>query len=294
MTSSTVTIGGRRLSLTHLEKVVYPASGFTKGQVVEYYRAVAPSMLPHLEGRPLTMKRFPEGADGPSFYEKNAPVGAPTWVRRLAVPKKAGGEVDYSVVCDLATLVWAVNLDVLEFHVPPWRVPDDGRVPGPPDALIFDLDPGEGTSIVECCVVAEEVARRLAAGGLASLAKTSGRKGLHLYAPLPGGWGWSRARQFARDLARALERERPELVIANMRRPRREGRVLIDWSQNSPAKSTVAAYSLRAGPEPTVSTPVTPQEVASCARSGIAALLRFGPDDVRARLAREKDLFFGA
>lgn len=293
MTSASVTVGGRRLTLSHLDKVIYPATGFTKGQMVEYYQAVAPFMLAHLEGRPLTMKRFPQGAAGPSFYEKNAPPGTPAWVRRIAVPKKEGGEVDYSVVGDLATLIWAVNLDVIEFHVPPWRVPPDARVPGPPDHLIFDLDPGEGTSIVECCVVAEEITRRLGARGLEALAKTSGRKGLQVYAPLAGGWDWSRARGFARDLARELERERPGLVVANMRRRVREGRVLIDWSQNSPTKSTVAVYSLRAGPEPTVSTPVTPEEVANCARSGVAALLRFGPDDVRDRLVHRKDLFFG-
>lgn len=287
-----VEIDGRQVSLSHLDKVLYPSTGFTKGELIDYYVRIAPVLLPHVRDRPLTMKRFPDGIDGPSFYGKHLPAHTPEWVRHVEVPSLGdAGAVEYAVLCDLPTLVWAANLAAIELHVPLWRVGRRRRLPAPPDYLVFDLDPGPGTTVVECCRVALDIVDRLGRLGKGAMAKTSGSKGLQVYAPLPARWTWDRSRTTAHDLADALTRDRPDAVVANMRRSRRSGRVLIDWSQNHPAKTTVAAYSLRAVAEPRASTPVTWDEVTACADAGDPGLLAFDASDVLERVDRHGDLF---
>ena len=290
-TSVRTTVGGRQLTVSNLDKVMYPETGFTKGQLIEYYSRIAPVMLPHLMERPLTMKRYPNGVDGPSFFEKHAPSHAPDWVRQVSIPSSDGGTVDYSVISDLPALVWAANLATIEFHVPLWRIGRRRKLPAPPDLMVFDLDPGEGTTIVECCEVAGAIAGLLESRNLESLAKTSGSKGLQLYVPVGPRPTWERVRRDAHALATQLEDERPDLVVSNMRKDLRRNKVLIDWSQNHPAKTTVAAYSLRARPEPTVSTPVTWDEVDGCAHRADPDLLRFTAADVLDRMDEFGDLF---
>ena len=293
-----VEVDGRELSLSNLDKVLYPGPGFTKGEVIAYYVDVAPVLLPHVAGRPLTVRRFPDGVEGPSFYEKHLPRGTPDWVRRVTLspsPRSTSPEIEFVVIDGLATLVWLANLAALELHVPMWRVDRQGR-PTPPDLMVFDLDPGDPATVVECARVALDLAELLASEhGLTAYPKVSGSKGLQLYVPLPtalrGTWEDGTTAGEARRLAGLSARRRPELVVANMRKDQRVGRVLIDWSQNNVAKTTVAPYSLRARAEPTVSTPVTWDEVAACADSGRADGLTFWPDEVRRRLDRLGDLF---
>jgi bifunctional non-homologous end joining protein LigD len=287
-----VEVGGRTLSLSHLDKVLFPATGFTKGDLIDYYVRIAPVLLPHVRDRPLTMRRFPDGVSGQSFYGKHLPAHAPDWVDHVAVPSTDGGEdVDYVVLCDLPPLVWAANLASIELHVPLWHVGRRRSLPAPPDHIVFDLDPGPGTSVVECCRVALEVVERLGSLGKDAVAKTSGSKGLQVYAPLPARWTWERCRSTAHDLADLLARDHPDDVVSNMRRSLRDAKVLIDWSQNHPAKTTVAVYSLRAVPEPRASTPVTWDEVAACAKSDDPSELVFGPDEVLERVESMGDLF---
>jgi bifunctional non-homologous end joining protein LigD len=285
-------VGGRELALSNLDKVLYPEVGFTKGQVIDYYARVAEVMLPHVRDRPLTMKRYPNGVDGASFFEKHVPSHAPEWVRRVAVPSESA-PVEYAVICDLPALVWTANLASIEFHVPLWHVGRRTHLPGPPYHMVFDLDPGEGTSIVECCEVAEAIAEVLDEGRPGCRPKTSGSKGLQLYVPLTGRPTWEKVRARSQGIATRLEQERSDLVVSTMRKSLRTGKVLIDWSQNHPAKTTVAAYSLRARPEPTASTPVTWDEVDACARSGDPRTLRFTADQVLDRIDQLGDLFAG-
>jgi bifunctional non-homologous end joining protein LigD len=291
-------VDGRRLSLSNLAKMLYPASGFTKGAVLDYYARVAPVMLPHLTGRPATFRRFPDGVDGKSFVEKHVPSHAPEWVQTIKVPSEggrgrggAGGEVEYALVADRPTLIWAANLAAIEFHVPLWHAGRRRPLPARPDHLVFDLDPGPGTSVVECCRVASWISERLAGGRREPVAKTSGAKGLQVYLKLPAGIEWDTARDRALQAAQAIEHDHPELVVTNMTKALRRGRVLIDWSQNHPAKTTVAVYSLRGGADPFASTPVTWDEVRDCERSGDPARLRFSPGDVLDRVERHGDLF---
>jgi len=296
-----VTVEGRTLPLSNLDKVLYPKTGFTKGQVIDYYVRIAPVLLPHVADRPLTMRRFPGGVDDPkSFYEKHRPKSAPAWVRServLASPKaRDRNGVDFVIVDDLPTLVWAANLAALELHVPQWRVGPSGR-PEVPDLMVFDLDPGAPATIVECAEVALVLARQVAdEHGWTCHPKTSGSKGLQLYVHLPEAdrqreWEDAGTRELARTVAQELARSRPELVVANMKKELRHGRVLIDWSQNHVAKTTVAPYSLRARAEPTVSTPVTWDEVEQLADDGKAERLQFLPDQVLARVQELGDLF---
>ena len=296
-----VEVEGHRLALSNLDKVLYPATGFTKGQVIDYYVRIAPVLLPHTIDRPLTMRRFPGGVDDPnSFYEKHRPKSAPDWVRServLASPKaKDQNGVDFVVLDDLATMVWVANLASLELHVPQWRIDKGGR-PEVPDLLVFDLDPGEPATIVECAEVALLLATQVAdEHGWDCYPKTSGSKGLQLYVPLPEAdrqreWEDGGSRELARIVAQELARARPDLVVANMKKELRTGRVLIDWSQNHVAKTTVAPYSLRARAEPTVSTPVSWKEVEQLASDGKAERLRFLPDEVLRRVERDGDLF---
>jgi bifunctional non-homologous end joining protein LigD len=291
-TSTRTTIDGRELTVSNLEKVLFPSTGFTKGQLIDYYLRIAPVMLPHLKGRPLTMKRFPDGVEGKSFFEKHIPSHAPDWVHTLEVPAGDGHDpIPYAVVDDLPTLAWAANLGNIEFHVPLWHAARRRTLPARPDFMVFDLDPGEGTTIVECCVVAGYVTEALAGLGMDAYAKTSGSKGLQLYTAAKARISWDRQREQAYDIALQLEAEHRDLVVSNMRKTLRRGRVLIDWSQNHPAKTTVGVYSVRAMPEPFVSTPVSAAEVQACVAKRDARLLRFDTADVLRRVEKHGDLF---
>ena len=289
-----VDVEGRQLALTNLEKVLYPQTGFTKGQVLDYYSRIAPVLLPHLTGRPLTRKRFPNGVDGTVFFEKNAPRGTPDWVRTVILPSPGSSKdretIEYVVVDDLPALVWTANLAALELHTPMWRVAARRRaganICSPPDLLVFDLDPGEPATVVECCAVAQLLQDAMRADGLDPVVKTSGSKGLQVYARSPGGDTGA----YAKGLAQRFESSHPDLVVHRMAKALRPGKVLVDWSQNSPAKTTVTVYSLRARPTPTVSTPVTWDEVAACRQPED---LVFTSDDVLVRVASHGDLFAG-
>jgi len=282
-------IDGRELSLSNLDKVLYPDTGFTKSQVLDYYARIADVMLPHLRGRPTTLRRYPHGVDGMSFYEKHAPDNQPDWIGTIEVPSKSAEHepIEYTAVGDRPSLLWAANLAAIEFHVPLWHVAKGKPIPAPPDYMVFDLDPGPGTSIAECCRVAQWVAERIDRESL--FAKTSGSKGLQLYTRVQR-TTWEQLGERAHEIAKAIEREHPGDVISTMRKDLRVGKVLIDWSQNSSSKTTVAAYSLRARPEPTVSTPVSWPEVDKCAKSGNPETLRFEAKDVLKRVQKYGDL----
>jgi bifunctional non-homologous end joining protein LigD len=285
-----VEVDGRRLGLSNLDKVLYPRSGTTKGEIIDYYTRMAPVLLPHLADRPLTRKRWPNGVEGGSFFEKNAPKGTPQWVRTVELPSPGssrGTETVTYVVCDdLATLVWLANLAVLELHVPQWRV--NGTNPQNPDRLVLDLDPGPPATIVECCQVAVLLAEALAADGLLCYPKTSGNKGLQAYVPLDGSAAVDEVHRYARELAEQLEKEHPKLIVSRMDKSVRRRKVLIDWSQNNAAKTTVAPYSLRGREDPTVSTPVTWDEVNATAEG--EAPLQFDLADVLDRIEGHGDL----
>ena len=286
-----VRVGGRRLRVSNLDKVLYPATGFRKGEVIDYYTRVALVLLPHLKNRPLTLKRYPHGVGDGFFYAKNVPAGAPSWVRTVKLPSpgssKNRDEVEYVVADELATLVWTANLAALELHAPMWRL-NAGHEPAPPDLMVFDLDPGAPATIVECCRVAELIRQVLGADGLSALPKTSGSKGLQLYVPLRPDRPWKDVHQYARRLAERLEREHPELVVSNMKKALRGGKVLVDWSQNNAAKTTVVVYSLRALERPAVSTPVSWGEVERCRKPDDLVFLS---GDVLERIERQGDLF---
>jgi bifunctional non-homologous end joining protein LigD len=287
----TVEVEGRRLRLSNLDKVLYPDTGRTKGEVIDYYTRIAPVLLPHLADRPLTVKRYPNGVDGAFFFEKNAPRGTPEWVRTATLPVPGStmnrDEISYVVVSELPTLVWLANLAALELHTPQWTVGPRGGVRGA-DQLVLDLDPGAPASIVECCQVALLLRDLLVDDGLTPLPKTSGSKGLQVYAAVAETPA-DRTSDYAQRLAKRLEQERPELVVSRMAKSLRPGKVLVDWSQNNAAKTTVSVYSLRARPLPTVSTPVSWDEVAAAAKS--RDRLSFVSDDVLARVAADGDLF---
>jgi bifunctional non-homologous end joining protein LigD len=286
-----VQVEGRALTLTNLTKVLYPADGFTKAEVLDYYQRVSPMLLPHIAGRPMTLKRYPEGVDGEAFFQKHATAHRPDWVRTEDVvshssrARDPGATITYLVIDDLPTLIWAANLAALELHVPMWRFPR-GEEPAP-DLLVFDLDPGAPATIVECCRVAEGLRPLLESEGLRPLAKTSGGKGLQLYAAISGLTA-EQATEQARSFAQRMEQELPALVVSRMTKTLREGKVLIDWSQNNGSKTTVAPYSLRARAYPTVSTPVTWDEVAACRHPDD---LFFTAPDVLNRITSQGDLF---
>ncbi len=281
-----VEVEGRQLILTNLAKVLYPEAGFTKAQVIDYYLRVAPVLLPHLAGRPLTLKRYPDGVTGQYFYAKHAPDHRPGWVETVRLPsagsRSRGTSVRYLLCGDLPTLIWTANLAGLELHTPMWRLPHVGH----PDLLMFDLDPGPPASIVQCCTVAQLLRPLLTEHGLDPLAKTSGGKGLQLVAAITGLTS-EQASQLALELAGRLASAHPDLVVSRMTRALRPGKVLVDWSQNNAAKTTVAPYSLRAMPQPTVSTPVSWDEIGACRQPGD---LVFTSDDVLARVADRGDL----
>ena len=281
-------IDGRELWLSNLDKVMYPDTGFTKSQVLDYYARVSDVMLPHLVSRPTTLRRYPNGVEGMSFYEKHASDSQPDWIKTIEVPSKRGDEpIEYTEVRDRPTLLWAANLAAIEFHVPLWHVAKGKTIPAPPDYMVFDLDPGPGTTIVECCRVAQWLGERLDRESL--FAKTSGSKGLQLYLRVQR-TSWDRLGERAHDVARAIEHDHPNEVVSVMKKTLREGKVLIDWSQNNSSKTTVAVYSLRARPEPTVSTPVSWQEVDRCAKNANPDTLRFETKHVLKRIEKFGDL----
>ena len=281
-------IDGRKVRVTNLDKVLYPAHGFTKAQVIDYYARIAEVLLPHLARRPVTLKRYPDGVDAGFFYEKQAPAHRPAWLKTAAVwSDTRGGEIDYCLLNDRAALVWVANLASLELHPFLHRAPRLAR----PESVVFDLDPGPPASIVECCTVALALRKFFAAHGLECLAKTSGSKGLQLYVPLNTTVTYAKTKTFAQRVAELMRESAPQLIVTQMRRALRPGKVFIDWSQNDPHKTTVSVYSLRARSAPTVSTPVTWAEVRKCARSGDPQALVFDSAAVLRRVKRRGDLF---
>jgi bifunctional non-homologous end joining protein LigD len=278
-----VRIGARQLRLVNLDKVLYPRAGFTKAQVIDYYSRISRVLLPHLRDRPLTLKRYPNGVDAPHFYEKRCPQHRPPWVRTA----EADG-IRFCVIDDLASLVWVANLADLELHVPLARASSYDR----PDMVVFDLDPGAPADLVQCCEVGMLLHGLFDSLRLRSYAKTSGSKGLQVYLPLnTPGVSYQDTKPFARAVAELLERERPAQIVSNMKKALRTGKVLVDWSQNDPHKTTVCVYSLRAKERPTVSTPVTWEEVAECAKSGEVAPLTFDSEAALRRVESSGDLF---
>ena len=277
-----VDVGGHALSLSNLDKVMYPEVGFTKGQVIDYYTRIAPYVLPHLRGRALTLKRYPNGVEGGYFYEKQCPKHRPDWVR-----SQVADEIEFCVCDDLPTLVWLANLADLELH-PSLALIDD---PGAPVILAFDLDPGPPATIVECAEVAVRLRAALRAVGLECFPKTSGSKGMQVYAPLNTPATYAQTRGVSKAVAVALERAEPDLVVHEMKKSLRPGKVFVDWSQNAEHKTTVGVYSLRAMPRPTVSTPITWDEVDSVRESRDPDELVFTSDAVLARVAEHGDLF---
>jgi bifunctional non-homologous end joining protein LigD len=285
-----IELAGRKLKLTNADKVLYPASGFTKADLVAYYAGVAPALLPHLRDRPLTLKRYPDGVQAEYFYEKRSPAHRPDWVQTVPVPSERGGgkPIPYTLCQDLPTLVWLANLADIELH-PSLALAGDA---GHPTMVAFDLDPGAPAGIVECCEVALELRELFAQLGLSACAKTSGSKGLQVYVPLNGASvGYEQTKPFAHAVAGLLEERHPKLVVSRMARARRQGKVLIDWSQNDAHKTTVSVYSLRATEQPRVSTPVSWDELAACREQRRPELLSFGPEDVLSRIAERGDLF---
>lgn len=282
-----VDIDGRRLAVTNLDKPLYP-TGFTKGEVIDYYSRVADAMLAHLAGRCITLKRFPDGVAAEGFFEKRCPKHRPEWVEVARGPGDRRGGVDYCLFAERAALVWSANLAAVELHAPMAAAADLDH----PRAVVFDFDPGPGTTIATCCAVALRVRELLASVQLEGWAKTSGSKGLQVYVPLNDGTTThEQAADFARAAGTVLEQQTPDEVTVTMAKAERPGRIFVDWSQNAFHKTTIAPYSLRARPEPTVSTPVTWDEVEACA--GGEVLLRFEAADVLARVAEHGDLFAG-
>ncbi|MEU6280443.1 non-homologous end-joining DNA ligase [Streptomyces sp. NPDC047028] len=273
-------VEGRRVPLSNLQKVLYPATGFTKGELLHYYATTAPVLLPHLRDRALSFLRYPDGPDGQLFFAKNVPPGTPEWVMTAEVPRSEG-PARMVVVRDLASLVWAANL-VTEFHTHQWLV----QSPDEADRLVFDLDPGAPATIVQCCEVALWLRDRLAADGIEAYAKTAGSKGLHLLAAVRGGSS-EETSEYAKALAVEAERAMPRLVVHRMTKSLRPGKVFVDWSQNAARKTTAAPYTVRARRTPLVSAPVTWEEVADC---GAPAQLEFVAEDLAPRIQDYGDL----
>jgi bifunctional non-homologous end joining protein LigD len=280
-----VEVDGRQLKISNLEKILYPEAHFTKGEVVDYYVRVAPFMLPHLSGRPLTMVRFPDGVEAGSFFMKQCPSYKPDW---LHTGRGDLGETEHCVVDDLASLIWVVNLASLELHTPMARSSDIDT----PTMVVFDLDPGAPADIVDCCRVALEIRELLGTLGLGAFPKTSGSKGLQLYVPLnTTPVGHDETKGFARAVAQLLERRDPKRITSVMRKDLRGGKVFVDWDQNTRHKTTISPYSMRARPRPWVSTPLAWGEVEECLSSGDSSALTFETADVLVRVAEHGDLF---
>ena len=287
-TVSEVHIDGKRIKVTNLDKVLYPAVGFTKGQVLDYYLRIAPVILPHMKDRPLTLKRYPSGVRGAHFYEKQCPRHRPPWLKLRAVRREnREGEVDYCVVDSRPGLVWVANLASLEMHVLLGRGADIHR----PTAMVFDLDPGPPATVLDSARVALLLRKTLDDLGLRSFPKTSGGKGIHVYVPLNTAVTYDDTKPMSHALAEVLEREHPGAIVSKMSKTLRGGKVFVDWSQNDDHKTTVCVYSLRAREHPTVSTPVRWDELEAAVRRRRADLLVFETEAVFARLERYGDLF---
>jgi bifunctional non-homologous end joining protein LigD len=281
-------VEGKKLSVSNLNKVLYPKVGFTKGQVIDYYIRIAPALLPHLRDRALTMKRYPNGVDKEFFYEKNCPTHRPKWVKTAKVWSEGNNRMmDYCLAQDLPTLVWAANLADLELHTSLAKKSDVAL----PTMMVFDLDPGAPADIVQCCQVGLWLRDLLGAMKLKSFAKTSGSKGLQVYVPLNTSVTFDQTKDLSRALAQLLEHEHGNLVTSNMSKSVRKGKVFVDWSQNDEHKTTICVYSLRAREEPTVSTPVTWDEVANCLKKKKADLLKFRCEKTLQRVEKNGDLF---
>lgn len=281
----TVTVQGRKLTLSNLSKVMYPKTGFTKAHIIDYYRQAAPLMLPHLQNRPVSLKRYPDGVEGHSFFEKNCPHYHPDW---LAISDRIGSsQTRYCLINDLATLIWIQNLGAIELHTF-LAAADD---PSCPTMVAFDLDPGEPAQLLDCMELALVMRDMLAGIGLRSFPKTSGGKGLHFYVPLNTPTDYEHTKGFARTVARIMEKHFPERVVSKMSKSLRPGKVFIDWSQNSQHKTTVCVYSLRARPEPTVSMPVSWEEIEQAVTDKNAETLVFTADHAIERMKEKGDLF---
>ncbi|MFE9636205.1 non-homologous end-joining DNA ligase [Streptomyces sp. NPDC006463] len=275
-------VEGRRITLSNLDKVLYPETGFTKGEVLHYYATVAGSLLAHIHDRPVSFLRYPDGPDGQLFFTKNPPPGTPAWVKTTPVPRSEDLSAEQVVVADMATLMWSANL-VVEFHTPQWPA----GAPAVADRMVLDLDPGAPASVVECCAAALWLRDRLAVDGLHAYAKTSGSKGMHLAVPLEPTPS-AQVSAYAKLLAQEAERQHPDLIVHRMAKALRPGKVFVDHSQNAAAKTTAAPYTLRARARPTVSAPVSWEEVAACRTP---ADLVFLADDIGPRLERDGDIF---
>ncbi|WP_300643526.1 non-homologous end-joining DNA ligase [Nocardioides sp.] len=291
-----VDVEGRTLTVSNLDKVLFPRTGTTKGEVLHYYAQVAPTLLPHLADRAVTRIRWPHGVEGESFFEKNVPQGTPSWVRTVSVPttgsrgsSRHGDRLVFPVVDDLATLTWLVNLAALELHVHQWRVGRNGR-PRNADRLVIDLDPGEPAALHECCQVALLVRDKLAERDLPARPVLSGSKGLHLYATLPTRLAGEESTAMAKEVAEELQGEHPRLVTATMTKARRSGKVFLDWSQNASSKTTIAPYSLRGREKPMVAAPVSWAEVEAGAEAD-DGLEQLRMEEVLERVADLGDLF---
>jgi bifunctional non-homologous end joining protein LigD len=285
--SPVVDVEGKHLSLSNLDKVLYPATGFTKGQVIDYYARIAPALLPHLKGRPVTMKRYPNGVDSEFFYEKNAPKHRPEWVKTAPIWSRHNRRhINYLLVDDLPTLIWLANLASLEIH-PSLALGKDYDCP---TMIVFDLDPGPPANIVQCAQVGLWLCEIFEHWGLQSFPKTSGSKGLQVYVPLNTPTSYDVTKTFAQALAHLLEHEHPDLIVSEMKKAIRGGKVFVDWSQNDEHKTTVSVYSLRAREHPTVSTPVTWEEVERALKKKDAKLLAFEAPEVIERFEKMGDL----
>jgi len=282
---SILEIEGRSLEVSNLDKVLYPKAGFTKGDIIDYYVRISPVLLPHLHARPITLKRYPDGVDGFFFYEKKCPSHHPKWVKTAKVPKSEGEDINYCLMNDLPTLVWAANLADIELHTFLHKAPAIRR----PTALAFDLDPGAPADIVSCCKVALWLKAIFDALGLQSFPKTSGSKGLQVYVPLNTPITYARTKPFAHALAQILEAQSPVNVVSKMLKSLRKGKVLVDWSQNDDHKTTINVYSLRAKEQPTVSTPVSWDEVETAHQK--KSTLSFDHAAVLRRVKKMGDLF---
>lgn len=285
---SVIEVQGRQIKLSNLDKVLYPKVGFTKGHLIDYYVRIAPVLLPHLAVRPLTLKRYPEGVEGLFFYEKNCPPYRPEWMKTAKVWSEGNNRyMYYCVAADLPSLVWLGNLADLELHTSLSVAPEMQR----PTVIAFDLDPGPPANIVQCCQVGLWVKEIFEGFGLESFAKTSGSKGLQIYVPLNTAVTYDQTKPFAKTIARLLETRYPDRVVSDMKKALRVNKVFVDWSQNDDYKTTVCVYSLRAKERPTVSTPVTWQEVETCLKKEDPELLVFTSDDVLKRVEKMGDLF---
>lgn len=282
-----VAIGNRKLRLTNLDKVLYPKAKFTKAEVIDYYAKAADALVPHLRGRPLTMRRFPDGVEGKAFFEKRSPKHRPDWVKTAQVAFDRAGKIDFTLCDNLATLTWLAQLASLELHPSLSRASDMSK----PTVVAFDLDPGPPADIIECCGVALRLRELFGELGLECFPKTSGSKGMQVYVPINRKTTYEETGGFAKAVAQLLEKQTPKQVVSKMAKDERKGKVFVDWSQNNRSKTTIAVYSLRARERPTASTPLRWDEVEAAADSGDAGALVFEAGEVLERIADHGDLF---